>query len=248
MGSKFVILSDIHANLSALKAVIRDFKEKYKPDGIFFLGDIINYGMRPNEVILEIKALSKEYEVMCNLFGNHEKALMDSTHFSRFSSERGRVTLKYTKDILTADSYEYIQSRMQGEGYAEILLNGRSVLCLHGELRDVYWGKLTSESMKEESYSKYDYVLSGHTHFPLHVEMFYAGGCIEFRGKKRTVFMNPGSIGQPRNHNPKAQYLYWDMGTDTFHYNAVEYDIALEQSLYTDAVDVFYKNRLLNGI
>ena len=70
MGNKFVVLSDIHANLSALKAVIQDFKDKYSPDGVILLGDLINYGMRPNEVISEIKLLSLEFPIICNLHGN----------------------------------------------------------------------------------------------------------------------------------------------------------------------------------
>lgn len=248
MGSKFVILSDIHANLSALKAVIQDFKKKYEIDGIFFLGDLINYGMRPNEVVQEIIVLSKEFDVVCNLYGNHEKALIDEKQYSRFSSERGRRALNYTKRILHDDNFAYIRDEMQDEGCVELLLNGRSVLCVHGDLRDVYWGKLAQESVKDAGYAKYDYVLSGHTHIPFHAETFYAGGSVEFRGKKRTVFVNPGSVGQPRNHNSRAQYVYWDMETDVFHYNTVGYDIALEQSLYTGDVDVFYKDRLMNGI
>lgn len=248
MGSKFVVLSDIHANLSALKAVIQDFKEKYRPDGVIILGDLVNYGMRPNEVISEVKLLSLEFPVICNLHGNHERALVDSEQLPRFSSERGRAVLEYTKGVLTSDSLEYIHDRMEAKGYSELLIHGCSILCVHGSLRDVYWGKLSSESMKEEGYAKYDYVFSGHTHIPHHVEIFYPGGLSELRGKKRTVFLNPGSVGQPRNQNPCAQYLYWDMEAGLFHYNSVKYDIELEQSLYIDEVDIFYRDRLFKGI
>ena len=155
MGSKFVVLSDIHANLSALKAVIQDFKEKYRPDGVIILGDLVNYGMRPNEVISEVKLLSLEFPVICNLHGNHERALVDSEQLPRFSSERGRAVLEYTKGVLTSDSLEYIHDRMEAKGYSELLIHGCSILCVHGSLRDVYWGKLSSESMKEEGYTSY---------------------------------------------------------------------------------------------
>lgn len=248
MGNKFVVLSDIHANLSALKAVIQDFKDKYSPDGVILLGDLINYGMRPNEVISEIKLLSLEFPIICNLHGNHERALIDSEQLPRFSSERGRTILEYTKRVLTRDSFEYVYNQMEIEGYSELLIHGCSILCVHGSLRDVYWGKLSPESMKDGEYARYDYVLSGHSHIPHHVEMFYSGGLPELRGKKRTVFLNPGSVGQPRNQNPSAQYLYWDMEAGLFHQNSVNYDIELEQSLYTDEVDVFYRDRLFKGI
>lgn len=248
MNSKFVVLSDIHANLSALKAVIRDFKEKYKPDGIFLLGDMVNYGMRPNEVIQEMELLAEGYPIMCNLYGNHEKALVDSNQLSRFSSDRGRSILEYTKQVLTHDSFEYIRNEMDDGGRVELELNGRSILCLHGNIEDEYWGKLTVESMTDERYARYDYVFSGHTHVPHHIEVFYKGGNEVLRGKKKTVFLNPGSVGQPRNQNPCSQYLYWDMKANLFHHNSVVYDIETERRLYPDNIDVFYKDRLLKGI
>ena len=71
----------------------------------------------------------------------------------------------------------------------------------------------------------------------------------EYRNKKRTIFLNPGSVGQPRNHNPRAQYLFVDTEKEIFHFNSVEYDVEYEQSLYEGAnIDNFYKIRLKNGI
>jgi len=73
--NKYIVLSDIHGNLSALQAVLDDATKKYTVDGIIILGDLIDYGMRSNEVISEIQKLS--YPIMVNLWGNHEKAVMD---------------------------------------------------------------------------------------------------------------------------------------------------------------------------
>ena len=72
---KLIILSDIHANLTALLAVLDDAFSKYQPDAIVSLGDIVNYGMRPNEVINALNQIS--CPVIVNLMGNHEKALLD---------------------------------------------------------------------------------------------------------------------------------------------------------------------------
>ena len=102
--------------------------------------------------------------------------------------------------------------------------------------------------MTDERYARYDYVFSGHTHVPHHIEVFYKGGNEVLRGKKKTVFLNPGSVGQPRNQNPCSQYLYWDMKANLFHHNSVVYDIETERRLYPDNIDVFYKDRLLKGI
>ena len=103
---KFVILSDIHANLTALKAVLSDIQAQgYLPDAVVILGDIINYGMRPNEVISELEKLS--YPIVVNLMGNHEKALLDGD-LSHFSTERGKQMLQYTSSILSESSLLYL--------------------------------------------------------------------------------------------------------------------------------------------
>ena len=71
MNGKLIILSDIHGNLSALNAVIADFEDKgYNPDAIAILGDNINYGMRPNEVISKLRSVGKRFNIIVNIFGN----------------------------------------------------------------------------------------------------------------------------------------------------------------------------------
>lgn len=65
---------------------------------------------------------------------------------------------------------------------------------------------------------------------------------------KKTVFINPGSVGQPRNQNPRAQYVYIEVDSGSVHFNAVSYDIESERNLYPDGIDPFYKDRILTGI
>ena len=85
--NELIVLSDIHGNLSALRAVVKDFQTNYSPDALILLGDLIDYGMRSNEVISEIKKLERQYPVVCNLWGNHEVAVMcPEEHLCRFSS------------------------------------------------------------------------------------------------------------------------------------------------------------------
>lgn len=242
---KLVILSDIHANLKAFQAVIADIKCRYEPDYMILLGDIINYGMRANEVIKEIREIG--IPIICNLAGNHEKALLDG-NLNKFSTERGKNLLIRTAKILSAGSLKYIQEEMNFDAISELELGGKKILCLHGDIEDPYWGKLTMEKMKDERYSAYDYIFSGHTHIPHHVEYFFKSDDSSYRNKKKTVFLNPGSVGQPRNHNPQAQYLYLDWDSGLVHHNAVPYDIREEQSFFPGDLDQFYKERLTLGI
>lgn len=245
---RLIILSDIHGNLTALEAVIADFEARgYLPQALAILGDNINYGMRPNEVVARLKKLARKYPVAVNIFGNHEKALFDGDD-SRFSTDRGRQVLEYTRRSLTAESCEYLQS-LTHEGSVEcVTSSGARVLFIHGSPADPFWGKLGRSTAVGEEYARYDFVLSGHSHIPHLIEHFFAAEAPEFRNKKRTIFLNPGSVGQPRNHNPRAQYLYADFASETFHFNSVEYDVAAEQALFTPEVDPFYSRRLTNGI
>ena len=250
MNGKIIILTDIHGNLSALKAVIADFENRlYNPNHIVVLGDMVNYGLRPNEVIKEMDSLSRRYSIPVNLFGNHEKALFDGDT-SHFSTDRGRSVLEYTRTRLSDDSKGYLLRHLSQTGMEEMDISGRRVLFVHGSLTDPFWGKMTDGEMSKPIYAKYDYVISGHSHIPHFTEKFYEDRSKpEYRNRKRTVFLNPGSVGQPRNHNPRAQYLFVDIEDETFHFNSVGYDVAHEQSLYEGTeIDSFYRTRLINGI
>ena len=247
--NELIVLSDIHGNLSALRAVVKDFQTNYSPDALILLGDLIDYGMRSNEVISEIKKLERQYQVVCNLWGNHEVAVMcPEEHLCRFSSDRGRAMLAYTQKKLSADSIAYLQTGMESGGRKVITLGNKRILCLHGDWTDPYWGKMDNTNLSGINYAAYDYVFSGHTHIPHHLEVFYEIDFPELRNRKKTVFFNPGSVGQPRNHNPRAQYLYVNLVEERYLHNSVEYDIAEEQSLYTEETDVFYRDRLSKGI
>lgn len=240
----FIVLSDIHANLTALKAVINDFQSKYQSNEFVLLGDIINYGMRPNEVITLLQQLPGK--IIINLYGNHEWALRGND-IQKFSTERGKAILHYTKSHLSSDSLDFIIQTMNPKGYEVISIADKNVLFIHGSLDDPYWGKL-NPSMAGVEYSKFDYVISGHSHIPCLIEKYYPIEDSRYRNKKRTVFINPGSVGQPRNHNPRAQYAYIDIENEVYHFNSVSYDIKSEQLLYPDFIDPFYKKRLTLGI
>lgn len=244
---KLLVLSDIHANLSAFKEILRDADSKYEYEAIAILGDIINYGMRPNDVIGLIKSLN--CPVIVNLYGNHEKALFDGDT-SHFSTERGRNVLQHTRTKMSAESNNYLLNHLSQAGVKEMEINGRWLLFVHGSLTDPFWGKMSAAEMSNPLYAKYDYVISGHSHVPNFTEIFHKDESMtEYRYRKRTVFLNPGSVGQPRNHNPRAQYLFMDIKNEIFHFNSVKYDVEHEQSFYGgEDIDDFYKTRLIKGI
>ena len=241
---KAILFADIHANLSAFEAVLADIEKRYRPDSMISLGDFIDYGMRSNEIIQRMQDV--KIPLIANLKGNHEKALIDGELF-RFSSERGRVMSTYTRSHLNQFSIDYIDNVMQ-EPMQKLEIDGYNVLLLHGSIEDPYWGKLTPSKIEDERYQEYDYVISGHIHQPFKIDVFFKADNSAMRNQKRTTFINPGSVGQPRNHNPFAQYVYIDFQTGETHFNTVPYDIEAEQALFPEEIDKFYSERLKFGI
>jgi putative phosphoesterase len=238
---KFAVFSDIHSNLTALKACCEHFCSLSINAKIVILGDYIDYGARPNETITFIKEMSPYLVIN----GNHEKGLSGSEDVY-FSSQRVVAASKLTRKLLNIDSWNFVKKH----NYAkyEKICDGKNILFVHGDLYDEYWGRMPYYEMERNIYSKYDFVISGHTHTPHFVEMFYLSDDAARRNRKKTCFINPGSVGQPRNHCKYAQYAVFDTETEEVHFFKANYDIALEQSFFTDESDVFYKERLSLGI
>ena len=260
---KLLILSDIHGNLSALQAVL-SAAASYKAHGAnlhgaLLLGDHIDYGMRPNEVIAILRELP--VPALVKLWGNHEKAVMDAeayaadaqcaelglTETSRFSSARGAAFSEFTRTILTPESKRYITEEMETAGWAERTFDGKRFLLIHGSREDVFWKSISPET-DAAPYADYDYVVCGHSHRPFCFEKYFSVDDPAVRNLKKTVFVNPGSVGQPRNRQNKACFAVLDTEDGSVHLNAAAYDIAAEQELYDNRVDVFYKTRLQWGI
>ena len=175
---KIAIFSDIHANLTALKAVLDHCFIKYGKDiPIIHLGDCIDYGMRPNDVIGVLSKLSSQ--MIANVEGNHEIALFGKK-VERFSSERGVKANIYTKSILTDTSFSFIKEMKKSP--CEMCIDNKMFLFVHGDLSEPHWGKMNIDEKKSSIYENYDYVISGHTHVS---SLFYE---INKNKCKKTIF------------------------------------------------------------
>ena len=242
--SKYAILSDIHGNLFALNEVCNDINNQ-EIDSIILLGDLIDYGMQSNEVIDFIKE-NFSSKIICNIWGNHEKAIL-TKDFNHFSSSRGVESAKFTDSILTDDSKDYLSNELIHDGRFEFELDGKKVLAVHGSLNDYYWKAIFPDNLNGD-YVDYDIVLSGHSHYPHVFQKFYEFENPDFRNKKSVLFINPGSVGQPRNHNPNAQYAILDTDSMGVDLRYIEYPKNKAMALYDGSIDEFYKKRLENGI
>ncbi|WP_407424364.1 metallophosphoesterase family protein [Methanobrevibacter sp.] len=242
--SKYAILSDIHGNLYALSAVIDDLKNQ-DIEKIILLGDLIDYGMQSNEVVKYIKNnfLSK---IICNIWGNHERAILTGD-FNFFSSQRGVESAKFTDSQLDDDVREYLNNELINTGKYEFNLDNNNVLAIHGSLNDYFWKAILPDNVNGD-YSDYDIVFSGHSHYPHVFQKFYEVDNPDMRNKKSVLFINPGSVGQPRNHNPNAQYAILDTDVMSVDLKSVKYPKEKAMALFDGSVDDFYQKRLENGI
>lgn len=237
----YLILSDIHGNLSALESILNAVTHNL--DGVILLGDNIDYGMRSNEVLSKLSSL--DTKILVNIWGNHEYAILNNEYES-FSTERGVTSAKNTSEHLNSSSIDYLLNFMSSS-FVEFRINDTLCLAIHGSLDDIYWKSLGFDTA-DEKYMKYDIVFSGHSHQPHYFEKYYPSDNPNTRHKKKTVFVNPGSVGQPRNLNPNAQGILWDEDAGSFVFLSEAYDIVFEQSLFVPPIDSFYRDRLEYGV
>lgn len=241
--SKYAILSDIHGNLHALNEVIDDLTNQ-NIESVILLGDLIDYGMQSNEVVSFIQ--DNLDNIICNIWGNHEKAIL-MQDFNHFSSKRGVESAKFTASQLSEDTKSYLNSELIHDGKYEFEINTKKVLAVHGSLADYYWKAIFPDNLNGD-YSAYDIVLSGHSHYPHVFQKFYEVDNPEMRNKKSVLFINPGSVGQPRNHNPNAQYAILDTELLSVELKSIKYPKEEAMALFDGSVDDFYRKRLKNGI
>lgn len=241
---QLLILSDVHGNLSALDAVIADVEDRYEPDAMVLLGDNIDYGMRSNEVIARLKMM--RIPLICSVWGNHEDAILRG-RYDRFSSKRGVECARFTASMLGENARTWLEETGIESGMHVFEWANRRILAVHGSLDDPLWGTVASPDIDPVAYREFDMVLSGHSHIPHALTALAPDETSRLRGKKTVWFINPGSVGQPRNHEPRASFAVWDTERG-ISLNAVSYDIEYEQSLYDGSVDEFYRERLAWGV
>lgn len=239
---KILIMADIHGNLEALEQILAE-AGRHKVQGCVLLGDLIDYGMHSNEVIRRLQKL--QCAVLCNLQGNHEEAVLQEDYV-RFSSQRGRDSARHTREKLDENAWQYIGA-MEKSGRQEFWCGGKHCLAVHGSLEDCLWKSIFPEQ-ELDIYSSYDYVFSGHSHRPHYFERFFPAEDSRRRNQKKTVFINPGSVGQPRNLNPMAQAAVLDVEREEVAFLKAAYDIVKEQQAFDGQVDSFYSERLEYGV
>lgn len=219
-----LIISDIHANLDALNTVLDDAGHY---DAVWCLGDLVGYGPDPNDCVERIQRLPG---LKC-ILGNHDAATLEKIDVSAFNPE-ARTALEWTQSALSASNLEYLRSLPE-------IIKTEMVTLAHGSPRQPVWEYLLDTRTATVNFEYFDTPLCfvGHTHLPV---MYYlpddARMCRLMVPESFTeitlaprVIINPGSVGQPRDRDPRAAYAIYDDEDNTWTFRRVEYNIAAVQ-------------------
>lgn len=230
---RIAVLSDIHANLQALTAVIRDCDQQGIEE-FWLLGDYVDYGASVLETVSLLSSLKAKYV----LSGNHDACLFNP-HVRISSTPHGIAAHEYTKQMINDNPpvEEWLKS---APGGPMLKVAGMKTLLVHGTPSDPYWGTFTPEGDIEAMFAQMkgldvEVMLVGHSHL---------GFMLKRSG--RTI-INPGSVGQPRDGCPDAAYVILDSGTVTF--CRVPYDVeAAADEIKKAGLPEYLWQRLYKGV
>ena len=225
---RFLILSDIHANWEALQAVLADAEGGY--DQILCLGDLVGYGADPNAVVEWARRA-----VMIAVRGNHDKACAGLSDMDWFGS-RARAAVEWTQEELSPANLEYLRHLPQGPQAVE------NFQILHGSPidEDEYLIE-TADVLMVKPFLTHSLSFFGHTHLQGGFLACRAGfegipgtphGCQEHVVEIPAhcfCLANPGSVGQPRDGDPRAAYLLYSPEGQALEYRRVPYDVGAAQ-------------------
>ena len=225
------MISDVHANLAALEAVLAEL-DASRPDELWCLGDLVGYGAKPNECTRTIAGRAS----FC-LAGNHDLAIIGTIDLADFSGDAGTAAA-WTRDVLEDDARTFLDG-LDAQGTRD------GVELYHGSARDPVWEYVLSDesAIVTLALTQAPVVLVGHSHVALHVavedlslvEGGLAAGGSTFNLGGRRCLLNPGSVGQPRDGDPRAAWLELDFDTQTATFKRTDYDIERTQREIRDA-------------
>jgi predicted phosphodiesterase len=242
---RVVVVADVHANLSALEAVLDAASRHGAVDAIWSLGDVVGYGPEPSACIELLRSRTH-----VAIAGNHDLAAageIDTAEFNRMAA----AAIEWTAAQLSDDEKQWLRS------LPRVAVEGEFTL-VHGSLADPVWEYLVDPTAAEAHFALQQtaYALVGHSHLPL---AFQARGVASDAGRTLRdgdslslevgrFVANPGSAGQPRDGDPRSHYAVIDTGARRLTLHRVAYDSARTQSrMHAAGLPLYLADRLSAG-
>jgi len=239
---RYAIVSDIHGNYEAFTTVL-DVIDGMDVDGIVCLGDVVGYGANPNEVV----QLARE-RADVTIRGNHDQAAIDPAQEAHFNSWAVQA-IRWTRDQLTAESLDYLKSL----AYEATLPDVHLVHASPSEPEK--WRYILSPQAAAREFSSFreSFCFVGHSHVPM-IVLRTEVGTSELLEEEvalpagARVLMNVGSVGQPRNGDPRACFAVLDLEDRSASLVQVPYDIDTARAkILESGLPRFLGDRLLLG-
>jgi predicted phosphodiesterase len=240
---RYAILSDIHANLEGLIQVLHTLR-KDSIDAYYCLGDIVGYGANPNECIDEIRDIAG-----VSLAGNHDWAAAGAIPLDYFN-DFARDAIKWTRGVLTARNSAFL-------GQLQLVFSDTVMTMVHGTLIDPGdFHYMFNSGIARENFEvmQTNVCFAGHTHVA-GVFIQEGSGRVFFNARPVTSFekgkkyiVNVGSVGQPRDNDPRAAYCVFDTDAMTVEIKRVVYDTAVASRKILDlGLPHFLADRIMVG-
>lgn len=223
---RVVVVSDIHSNIVALETVL---VAAGSFDALWCLGDTIGYGPAPNECV----AAMMQYADVA-ISGNHDLACLGKVDLSDFNPDARKANIWNGKQLTP-------EHRAWLEDLPPMRRMDLRFTIVHASPREPVWEYLLTPAQAMANFSRFStqVCLIGHSHVQLCFCLNSDGFCERFLPKSGQVlklrdddryFINPGSVGQPRDQDPRAAYAVIDTEAGTVRFNRIEYDIAKTQA------------------
>lgn len=223
---RILIISDIHANLAAFEAVLKASQGEWEQ--MWFLGDLLGYGPDPNTCGELLRAHNP-----VSLTGNHDWAVLGKLSLNSFNFQ-ARQVIEWTQDTLDEATRAYLEAQEPKRTQPPFLL-------AHASPRQPIWEYVldngTAAANLQQLTAETPICLVGHTHVPILFTELDAGEMMASRpvyGEPVTLegsryIANPGSVGQPRDGDPRAAYALLDTEPMTWEHHRVAYPISQTQ-------------------
>jgi len=220
-ASKIALVSDIHGNLPAFEAVLAEI-DSSDASAIWCLGDLVGYGAQPDECV----ELASERCDLC-LAGNHDLGVLGSIDIADFSPPAATAAL-WTREQASADTLAFL-SRLEPS------VEGEAIGLYHASPRDPVWEYVLSTSQAAECMDEMGERVGaiGHSHVALRftrTESSLSGTGVpagsELNLSEGRWLLNPGSVGQPRDGDPRAAWILLDLERWTAEWRRTEYSIS----------------------
>jgi len=231
---RYLIFTDIHGNLEAFLVFLK-FAQKQKIDRYIFMGDLVGYGASPNEIIQKIRALKP----LSTIRGNHDKAVCKIETVQTFNPIAASA-VHWTRQNILKKNLTYLDRLKKGP----LIINDEISICHGAPFDEDHYIFGEFDAAEAFLHVKTPICFFGHTHFPfVYTEKdhfvegtFLTGNSNEIKIEKGTKYLiNPGSIGQPRDRNPRSACAIYDSKTKKIKFFRLEYDIGEAQKKIIEA-------------